>query len=621
MKKICKMLSGCFVVAVLMWVLQVPVAAETLTCADIKAAVPTADEVIPYMVNEFVDQGDSKIEILRETYSPVSQDYYRFRRNQVYTYEATVRPKSENDVFETGTTFTVNGQEAEILTLANKEATVRYTFPSTEAQGRYTLLERLDLFMIAPEIGEEAGTLKILFPETALYTEETAPSQNFWFRYDEAAGEYRESNDFIHTIIRPESKYHCEIIIDLKPGYIMDENTIVYINGGATTTYLPPYNDADAYSARFFFETGKAENLHGANVKVDPPQLGESLARHQAYTEEKGYKILETRWSPKQFAEFQPDTIYTVQVDLEATNYTHLFDVGEGVFTINGQPAKVIRNVGEFVILEYTFPTKAFGLVTLNGHQAYIKDNGQYAKNEFVRFEGSIYYFDEDGYMVTNGFKAIGKIWYYFDESGDMAVGFKAVDKIWYYFDEFGQMQKGWQQIDGTYYYFNGSGAMLKGWQKIGANWFYFNGSGHMVTGWQAIGGKWYYFYSSGRMLTGWQQIDGKWYYLKPSGEMTKGWLKDGRNWFYFNGSGHMVTGWQVIGGKWYYFYGSGRMVTGWQQIGGKWYYLKPSGEMTKGWLKDGRNWFYFNGSGHMVTGKQQIGGKWYTFGSNGALR
>ena len=61
------------------------------------------------------------------------------------------------------------------------------------------------------------------------------------------------------------------------------------------------------------------------------------------------------------------------------------------------------------------------------------------------------------------------------------------------------------EEIEDEIYYFDEEGWMVTQWQKIQGQWYYFNASGHMLTGWQHLGGSWYYLDAKGKMLTGWQ--------------------------------------------------------------------------------------------------------------------
>ena len=226
--------------------------------------------------------------------------------------------------------------------------------------------------------------------------------------------------------------------------------------------------------------------------------------------------------------------------------------------------------------------------------------DGSYPRSQWEDIDGSRYYFDAAGWMVT-GWQQIGGVWYYMSAGGQMQTGWQRIGGSWYYLNEEGKMQTGWQKVGGIWYYMNGSGQMLTGWQYLNGVWYYMDGSGHMLTGWAYVNGAWYYMNESGRMLTGWQQIGGKWYYLEGSGRMLTGWQYLGGVWYYMNGSGQMLTGWQQIGGIWYYMNGSGRMLTGWQLIGGSWYYLDGSGHMLTGWQQIGGTYYYLQPSGAMA--------------------
>ena len=109
--------------------------------------------------------------------------------------------------------------------------------------------------------------------------------------------------------------------------------------------------------------------------------------------------------------------------------------------------------------------------------------------------------------------------------------GWLRLNGSWYYLDAKGRMLSGWQadQRTGAWYYMDPqTGIMRTGWLSDGGQWYYLNtaaGSyeGCMLTGWQEIDGLRYYFNSSGIMVTGWFQIDGKCYYFYPAGSQTGG--------------------------------------------------------------------------------------------------
>ena len=244
--------------------------------------------------------------------------------------------------------------------------------------------------------------------------------------------------------------------------------------------------------------------------------------------------------------------------------------------------------------------------------------DGSYPRSQWEDIDGSRYYFDAAGWMVT-GWQQIGGSWYYMSAGGQMQTGWQRIGGSWYYLDEEGKMQTGWQKVGGIWYYMNGSGQMLTGWQQIGGIWYYMNGSGRMLTGWQLIGGSWYYLDGSGHMLTGWQQIGGTYYYLQPSGAMAADtWIGD----WYVDDSGAWIEGkkkifeegWINTNGLWWYQYEDGSYAkSGWKTIGGKEYYFDDAGWMQVGWLKQNGTWYYLNSDGSKAydqwIGKTGVGG------------
>ena len=223
-----------------------------------------------------------------------------------------------------------------------------------------------------------------------------------------------------------------------------------------------------------------------------------------------------------------------------------------------------------------------YGWTTKNGRKQFVDGTRQVAKG-ITTIDKKPYYFDQNGFMLTNGFISYNHKMYYAQADGQLLTGWQVLNGVQYYFTRRGAMAVGPTEIAGAVYYFNESGMLSSGWNKYGEKWYYVQPTGLASIGWQNIGGVWYYFLSSGEMATGW---------------IFDGTVK-------------------------YYFDGSGAMQTGWIQSGNSWYYLEPSGAMAKGWkeLKEGRNkvWYYFQDDGAMATGWLQINGQWEFFANNGS--
>lgn len=178
---------------------------------------------------------------------------------------------------------------------------------------------------------------------------------------------------------------------------------------------------------------------------------------------------------------------------------------------------------------------------------------------------GKSYYFESDGYMVTQFKRFYDDTYYYFDPiQGNVFTGWKKHDGVWYYFSKeaegtkrIGFMRTGWFYDNGRWYYFsdirNDYGHMKTG--LIGddrGNYYYLDESdtsniGAMKTGWQKVNDNWYYFNTSaddgvdGRMEKGWKKIKGTWYYLSLSdGKMAANtWV----NGYYLNSEGAWIPG------------------------------------------------------------------------------
>ena len=81
----------------------------------------------------------------------------------------------------------------------------------------------------------------------------------------------------------------------------------------------------------------------------------------------------------------------------------------------------------------------------------------------------------------------------------------------------------GWSTVNGSKYYFDSNGNMVTGWQTISGSKYYFNSSGVMLTGIQTLYDQKHYFYSDGRLATSITIVVGtKQYTINSSGVITK---------------------------------------------------------------------------------------------------
>uniref|UniRef100_UPI003260ADEB hypothetical protein n=1 Tax=Clostridium sp. NkU-1 TaxID=1095009 RepID=UPI003260ADEB len=95
-------------------------------------------------------------------------------------------------------------------------------------------------------------------------------------------------------------------------------------------------------------------------------------------------------------------------------------------------------------------------------------------KNRWEEINGYWYYFDNEGYMVSD-WTRIGGMNYCFSETGELQLGwcYNDEEEKWHYFHEDGIAQKGWyQEANGSWYWFSPRGRWLppaiKTWRENG---------------------------------------------------------------------------------------------------------------------------------------------------------
>ena len=257
----------------------------------------------------------------------------------------------------------------------------------------------------------------------------------------------------------------------------------------------------------------------------------------------------------------------------------------------------------------------------------YRYNNGQYAKNAFIK--------DNDGNV------------YYFDNTGRMAIGEKTIDGKQYFFLANGvQLRDGYRQNRrGQVFYYDQNGVLnANGKQdpkpdnnnnntsgrnqfvQIGNNvWAYYDGNGKRVTGHQNINGQELFFDNNGVQVKGRTVNENGTirYYDANSGEMARNRFAEIEPgvWAYFNNDGAAVKGSQNINGQNLYFDQNGRQVKGAlaNVDGNLRYYDVNSGELYRNQFHeiDG-SWYYFDGNGNAVKGMVTINGQNLLFDNNG---
>ena len=252
-----------------------------------------------------------------------------------------------------------------------------------------------------------------------------------------------------------------------------------------------------------------------------------------------------------------------------------------------------------------------------NGRWRYRYGDGTYAQNKFETINGSTYYFDKSGYMVT-GWKSIESNWYYFNASGCMVTNTWVGD---YYLDFDGKMAIS-QWINDRYVGQDGAWDKSKelyvmeqdslgtrfvnqrtleyekdGWIKIKSGSYYVDSNGYALVGTQILEDKTYHFDENGKLITGWYMENEHTYWLDTNGQKVSGWKFINSIWYYFDSNTFEMacSGWQQVGSGMYYFLSDGTMKQDWLLLNGSdWYYLGQDGARKTGLVTLDSNSFYF---------------------------
>ena len=339
------------------------------------------------------------------------------------------------------------------------------------------------------------------------------------------------------------------------------------------------------------------------------------------------------------------------------------FAYGTGLYTIEGkqyyfQYERLVKS-RNFVYDGKVYIADANGVVTL------IDTTGQ---TKWVELNGAWYYL-KDGVALTNTLKEIDGSYYYFNESGEMlssrtfeynnhkyyanSDGVVAMKKnTWaqtddgqtiYYKEDGSLVYNTTFTIDNKLYKFSYDGYLECGsisvYDKDGAKYYITDESGaiNQTAGWKEYRFHWYYAKEGGALYTNELKIiDGKSYYFDYSGQMVVNTAKYvGNGLCYFDTNGQLVdtvvdfTGTKEFHGLTYLNKDGDFCYTG--EYGGRYfsngimlqncivedkYYVDFNGKIVKGWIKNGDTCYYADPTtGVLVYNKRlQINGTTYYF-------
>ncbi|MCM1157669.1 MAG: hypothetical protein NC300_03170 [Bacteroidales bacterium] len=153
----------------------------------------------------------------------------------------------------------------------------------------------------------------------------------------------------------------------------------------------------------------------------------------------------------------------------------------------------------------------------------YEDEDGEFTVG-FAEIDGSLYYFNGDGYLVTGKFyDSDTNAYYYADKEGIVQVGVIQNKRYFYLTDETGKIQTGFIEYDGKRYYFNDNAQMLTGWFKYGEQWYYADTDGSLQTGFITLDGYRYYLKEDGtRVSDAVMQIEGATYVFNQDGSIDE---------------------------------------------------------------------------------------------------
>lgn len=243
-------------------------------------------------------------------------------------------------------------------------------------------------------------------------------------------------------------------------------------------------------------------------------------------------------------------------------------------------------------------------------------------KSEWAKSGGSLYYFDEDGEIVTDELREIDGELYLFDETGVFHTGWYQDGENWYYFDTTAKRFSGWHEEiyygeDGIRY---GSGSV-----EIDGNWYLLNLNGQMCHGWYMQGNRsWFYGEDGIRAVNRVSGYQGDIYYLDQDGYRVCNYLyTNDSGTYYFAGDGRAVTNafLELEAGR-FYFDENGHMVKdALCTIDGSTYYFDAEGHYCTGWVDFPEGRRYFGWDGVMLSGRLiEENGSLYYLNEDGLL-
>ncbi|MHC8519548.1 N-acetylmuramoyl-L-alanine amidase family protein [Weissella confusa] len=254
-----------------------------------------------------------------------------------------------------------------------------------------------------------------------------------------------------------------------------------------------------------------------------------------------------------------------------------------------------------------------------NGELYYFDENGVMVTGKQTR-HGSQYFFLPNGIALTDAFveSEDGNMQYY-DKNGKLVVNQYVTDHQANAFrvDADGNVIRSQAlTVDGNDQYFGSNGVQAKAQLVRDANGqahYYAAGNGNMIKRQFILNtdGHWLYADQNGNLARGMTTINQDTLYFDDQNHQVKDdFVYDADGVHYFNGTNgaEVKNDYAYHNGKWYYFDENGRMVTGLQTINGELRYFGADGSQLKGGQatnQETHQTYVFdatNGSGQLVT-------------------
>lgn len=347
-------------------------------------------------------------------------------------------------------------------------------------------------------------------------------------------------------------------------------------------------------------------------------------------------------------------------LSVDENGSVRLLQPGEAVLTVtlDGDPVlKVTVTVRARAVPGWTEDRKQ-----------YVKEDGTYACDEWIKDGGAWYAFDEQEQLRTGWFTDKDGASYYLQApSGKMMTdrwiqdrwvgsdgkeitdpdkmgwirdannvlryrtkdnllykdGFLDINGKTYLFSPFGQLLTGWNKYQGFNYYSDQNGVVQKNTWISGMYWVEEDGK-MAVSKWVDDGR--YYVGADGKWIRNplpqqWVKDSyGKRWQLEDGTFLRSAWITDNGKTYYLKSDTYACTGWLGLNGDRYLFNSEGELQTGLVRDGGRLYYLDPEngGKMATGWKTiDGLD-YYFTSSGAAATGWVNRNGARHYFRSDG---